>query len=191
MGLSGPQTLNASQQQDLTTSKMNIFDILILAFLAIGISIGLYRGFFKELVGTVGLLVAAIVANIVSPYAKPWLGDVITDELVASVVLWVAIFLLMLFVMNKVAWLLGKLFTSLSIGWVNRTVGGLFGGIKYALIAALVISALEFAAAHVEGLKFAEPMKESKIIPMLHKVVEVLMPWFSQHVLSPALEMFK
>ena len=170
---------------------MNIFDLLILIFLIIGTSIGLYRGFFKELVGTVGLLIAAIVANIVSPYAKPWLGNVITDELVASVLLWVVVFLLMLFVMNKVAWLLGKLFTSLSIGWVNRMCGGLFGFIKFALIAALVVSALEFAAVHVDGLKFAEAMKGSHIIPILHRIVEVVMPWFSDHVLSPAMEMFK
>ena len=170
---------------------MNIFDLLILTFLAIGGSVGLYRGFFKELVGTVGLLFAAIVANIVSPYAKPWLGDVVTDELVASVILWVVIFLLMLFVMNRVAWLLSRLFSSLSIGWVNRLAGGLFGVIKYALIAALVVSALEFAAAHVEGLKFVEPMQQSRIIPVLHYLVEVIMPWASEHILSPALEVFK
>ena len=170
---------------------MNIFDLLILGFMAIGISVGLYRGFFKEFVGTVGLLVAAIVANLVSPYARPWLGDVITDELVASVVLWVATFLLMMFVMNRVAWLLGKVFSSLSMGWVNRLAGGLFGMLKYALIAALVISALEFAAAHVEGLKFAEPMRQSHIIPVLHHVVEVIMPWVSEHILNPALEILK
>ena len=170
---------------------MNIFDLLILAFLAIGACVGLYHGFFKELVSTVGLLVAAIVANIVSPYAKPWLGDVVTDELVASVILWITVFLLMLFVMNRVAWLLGRLFSSLSIGWVNRLAGGLFGVIKYALIAALVVSALEFAVAHVEGLKFAEAMQQSHIIPLLHHIVEVVMPWASEHILSPALELFK
>ena len=170
---------------------MNIFDLLIIAFLVIGASIGLYRGFFKELVGTVGLLVAAIVANLVSPYARPWLGDVITDELVATVVLWIVVFLLMLFVMNRVAWLLGKLFSSLSIGWVNRIAGALFATFKYALIAALVVSALEFAAAHVEGLKFVEPMRRSVLIPVLHHIVEVVMPWVSEHVLNPALQMFK
>lgn len=170
---------------------MNIFDILILAFLAIGASVGLYRGFFKEFVGTVGLLIAAIVANIASPYAKPWLGDLITDELVSSVIVWIVIFLLLLFVMNRVAWLLGKVFTSLNIGWVNRMAGALFAIIKYALIAALVISALEFAAAHVENLKFVEPMGQSRIIPVLHQIVDVVMPWFSENILSPALEMFK
>ncbi|MCR5394314.1 MAG: CvpA family protein [Bacteroidales bacterium] len=170
---------------------MNTFDLIIIAFLVIGASVGLYRGFFKELVGTVGLLVAAIVANLVSPYAKPWLGDIITDELVAAVLLWVVTFLLTLFVMNRVAWLLGKVFTSLSIGWVNRISGALFGMIKYALIAALFVSALEFAAAHVDGLKFVESMQQSRLIPFLHRIVEVVMPWASEHILSPALDMFK
>ena len=171
--------------------KVNIFDILILAFLVIGASIGLFRGFFKEFVGTVGLLIAAIVSNLVSPYVRPWLGDLITDDLVASVVVWIVLFLLLLFVMNRVAWLLGKVFSSLNIGWINRIAGGIFGIIKYALIAALVISAFEFAAAHMESAKFATAMKESHIIPVLHNIVEVVMPWFSDHILSPALKMFK
>ena len=170
---------------------MNVFDIIILAFLVIGASVGLYRGFFKEFVGTVGLFIAAIVANVVSPYARPWLGSLVTDELVASVIVWIVLFLLLLFVMNRVAWLLGKVFSSLSIGWVNRIAGGLFGIVKYALNAALVVSALELAAAHVDGLKFAEPMRESSIIPVLHKLVNVVMPWFSTTILNPALEMFK
>lgn len=170
---------------------MNTFDLIILAFLAIGTAIGLYRGFFKELVGTVGLFLAAIVANIVSPYAKSWLGDWITDQLVASVILWVVTFLLMLFIMNRVAWLLDKIFKSLNIGWVNRLFGGLFAFVKFALIAALVVSALEFAAGHVDGLKFTESMHQSHIIPILHRLVHVVMPWFADNVISPALDMIK
>lgn len=159
---------------------MNIFDILILAFLAIGASVGLYRGFFKEFVGTVGLLIAAIVANIVSPYGKPWMGKMVSDEMVASIIVWVVIFLLMLLVMNAVAWLMGKVFSSLSIGWINRLAGGLFGIIKFALIAALVIAALEFAAAHMESVSFASSMKQSHIIPVLHEIVDIVMPWISR-----------
>ena len=49
---------------------MNIFDILILAFLVIGISVGLYRGFFKELVGTVGLLLSASTSHEMKVNAK-------------------------------------------------------------------------------------------------------------------------
>ncbi|MBO6012550.1 MAG: CvpA family protein [Bacteroidales bacterium] len=167
---------------------MNIYDILILAFLAIGICIGLYRGFFKELVDTVGLFVAALVANWLCPYAKPYLITTITDDLVCSVVVWVVIFLLLLFVMNRLAWLLGKLMKSLCIGWLNRIGGGLFAFIKYSLIAALVVAVLEFSAAHVEGLKFVEPMKESQLIPYLHRLVGVVMPWVTDHIL-PALHL--
>ncbi|MBR0037676.1 MAG: CvpA family protein [Bacteroidales bacterium] len=167
---------------------MNIYDILILAFLAIGICVGLYRGFFKELVDTVGLFVAALVANWLCPYAKPYLMTSISDEFVCSVLVWVVIFLLMLFVMNRVAWLLGKVMKSLSIGWLNRLGGGLFAFIKYSLIAALVISVLEFAAAHVAGLKFTEPMKGSQLIPYLHSLVKAVMPWVTDHIL-PALHL--
>lgn len=171
---------------------MNIFDILIIAFLVIGISVGLYRGFFKEFVGTVGLFVAAIIANIVSPYAGDWLGDsIMSDQKIQSIILWVVVFLLLLFVMNRVAWLLGKVFSSLNLGWANRLAGGFFSFIKFALIAALVISIFEFVAAHVDGLKYVEAMQGSRIIPLLHKMVEVVMPWFSEHILGPSLQLLK
>jgi len=170
---------------------MNTLDWIIIAFLILGTSIGLYRGFFKELVGTVGLFLAAIVANLISPYGKSWLGGMIDDQLIASILLWVVTFLLMLFVMNRVAWLLGKVFKSLNIGWVNRAFGGLFSFVKFTLIAALVVSALEFAAAHVDGLAFADSLQQSRIVPLLHRMVHVVMPWFSDHVISPALEMLK
>lgn len=159
---------------------MNIFDILILGFLAIGASVGLYHGFFKEFVGTVGLLIAVIVANIATPYAKSWAEWAITDDLAATVVVWIIIFVLLLLAMNGVAWLLGKIFSSLSIGWVNRIMGGLFGIIKYALIAALIIAALDFAAAHMETLSFADSMKQSHLIPVLHEIVDIVMPWISR-----------
>ncbi len=169
---------------------MNIFDILILSFLAIGAAFGLYHGLFKELVGTIGLLIAAIAANIGSPLAKPWLKDWIHDPLVLSVILWVTIFIVMMLIMNGIAVLLGKLFTTLSIGWTNRLAGGLFGIIKYVMLAALLLSLYELIAAHCEILRF-EAIKESQIVPYLHKILDLVMPWFTDNILHPALALFK
>ena len=54
----------------------NDLDIVILVFVGIGACIGLFRGFFKEVVGTIGLVLAAIAANYLSPYALPHLGQI-------------------------------------------------------------------------------------------------------------------
>lgn len=170
---------------------MTHFDIIILAFVGIGACIGLFRGFFKEVVGTIGILLAAIVANIVSPYTKPYVGDWVGDETVSAIIVWVVVFLLMMFVMNRLASLLGHVMTSLSMGWINRMAGALFGAVKFILIAALAISVLEVACAHVEGLKIAGYMEGSHLIPIIHRLVEIVTPWASEHIVSPALEMLK
>lgn len=169
---------------------MNIIDILILAFLAIGAAFGLYRGFFKELVGTIGLLIAAIVANIGSPYAKLWLAEWIHDPLFLAVVVWAAIFIVMMLIMSGIATLLDKLFATLNMGWLNRMAGGLFGVIKYTMVAALLLTLYELAAAYFEFLR-CDAIKYSEIIPILHKILDVVMPWFTHNILHPALAMFK
>lgn len=170
---------------------MNDVDLIILFIVGIGTCIGLYRGFFREAVSTIGLLLAAIAANYVSPYARPHVGQWIESETVSAIVIWVVIFLLSMFVLKKLAYLLSRLMRSMELSWVNRMAGGLFGGIKYSLIVALAVSVIEVACAHVEGLKIQPYIENSVIIPWLHQLVDVVTPWASQHILGPALEMLK
>lgn len=170
---------------------MNDVDQIILIIVGIGACIGLYRGFFKEAVGTLGLLLAAIAANCVSPYARPHVGQWVESETVSAIIIWVVVFMLSMFLLNKVAYLLARLMRSVQLGWVNRLAGGLFGGIKYSLIVALAVSVIEVACAHVQGLKIQPYLESSVIVPHLHQLVDVVTPWASQHILGPALEMLR
>ena len=170
---------------------MNDLDKLILLTVGIGACIGLYRGFFKEAVGTLGLLLAAIAANFVSPYARPHLGDMIESETLASIIVWFVVFLLSMFLLKRVAYLLNRVMRSVDLSWLNRLAGGLFGAVKYLLIVALALSVIEVVCAHVEGLKVQSYLQGSTLVPYIHQMVDVITPWASQHILSPALEMLK
>lgn len=170
---------------------MNDLDILIAVFVAIGACIGLFRGFFKEVVGTVGLVLAAIAANYISPYALPHLGQMMDNATLAAIIVWVVVFVVCMFLMHKIAYLLGRVMKSIDLNWLNRLAGGAFGAIKFCLIAALLISVIEIACANVEGLKIQPYLKGSQLVPEIHKIVGIVMPWVSEHILSPALEMLK
>lgn len=170
---------------------MNELDTVILVFIAVGTLIGLFRGFFKEVVGTIGLLVAAIVANFVSPYTVPYFGEWISNEKIAAIVVWAIVFVATMFLESKVAYLLSRVMRAAQLGWLNRFAGGVFAAIKYCLIAALLISLLEIICSHVEELKIAAYLHESKVVPYLHDAVDLIMPWCSEHILSPALEMLR
>lgn len=169
----------------------NDLDIVILVFVGIGACIGLFRGFFKEVVGTIGLVLAAIAANYLSPYALPHLGQMMDNATLAAIIVWVVIFVLSLFLMHRIAYLLGRLMKSIDLNWLNRLAGGAFGAIKFCLIAALAISVIEVACANVEGLKVQAYLKGSQLVPEIHRLVDIVMPWASEHILSPALEMLK
>ena len=170
---------------------LNDLDIVILVFIGVGACIGLFRGFFKEIVGTIGLLLAAIAANYLSPFATPKLGDWIDNATLSAIIVWVVIFLITMFLMHRIAYLLQRMMKAIELGWLNRLAGGIFGAIKYCLIAALAISVIEVGCAHVEGLKIQPYMEGSSIVPIIHQIVDTVMPWASQHILTPALEMLR
>lgn len=170
---------------------MNDLDHVILIIVGIGACIGLYRGFFKEVVGTIGLVLAAIAANYVSPYARPRLGEWVESETLSAIIVWVVIFLLSMFLLKKLAYLLQRVMRSVELGWLNRLAGGLFGGIKYCLVVALAVSVIEVACAHVEGLKIQPYLEQSVLVPYIHQLVDVVMPWASKNILEPALQMLR
>jgi len=170
---------------------LNNLDIIILIFIGIGACVGLYNGFFKEIVGTIGLLLAAIAANYVSPYATPHLGDWVDNATLAAIIVWVVVFVLSMFVMKRIAYLLQRTMKAMELGWLNRLAGGGFGAIKYVLIAALAISVIEVACSYVDGLKVQTYLKGSTLVPVIHQIVDIVMPWASEHILKPALELLR
>lgn len=175
----------------MVNGTLNDLDYVILVFVGIGACIGLFRGFFKEVVGTIGLVLAAIAANYISPYATPYLGLTMDNATLAAIIVWVVIFLLSLFLLHRIAYLLQRVMKSVELGWLNRLAGGLFAAVKYCLIAALAVSVIEVACANVEGLKIQPYLQGSQLVPWVHRLVDTVMPWAYQHILSPALEMLK
>jgi len=171
--------------------NLNNLDIIILIFIGVGACVGLFKGFFKEIVGTMGILLAAIAANYVSPYATPHIGDWIDNATLAAIIVWVVVFVLSMFLMARVAYLLNRVMKAIELGWLNRLAGGLFGAIKYILIAALAISVIEVACSYVDGLKIQTYLKSSTLVPIIHEIVDLVMPWASEHILTPALEMLR
>ncbi len=165
---------------------MNTLDWVILAFILIGFFIGLYRGFFRELVGTVGILLAAIVANWLSPYTVPTFGGWIGNQTAAAIILWVVIFLVAMFAMKGVAYLLKKLLETATLGWMNRLLGGLAAALKYAFIAALVVALIETLGGIAPDMPLHSEVKESHIVPVLHKVIAWVMPWLNEYIIQPA-----
>ncbi len=167
------------------------FDKILLAVIAVGALTGLYRGLLKEAVGTFGLLLAAVIANLVSPYGLAYAQGWFSSERIAGIAVWVVTFILAMLVLGWTAHLLGKVLEAASLSWTNRLAGGVFGALKFALFCALAISGIQMVSSVIPALSIQSYVEQSQIVPLLHQVVAVVMPWVSEHILTPALELLK
>lgn len=168
---------------------LNDLDRIILIIIGIGACIGLYRGFFKEAVGIAGLVLAAIAANLASPFTKPYANQFIESETLASIVVWLIVFFLAMFLLNRLAVLLDHFMDSISLGWINRLGGGVVGALKFGIFVALLISLCEVITAHVDLPKMQQYLETSSLVPRIHHLIDIAAPWASEHILKPTLEL--
>lgn len=123
------------------------FDIFVLIILAFGVLSGLFRGLIKEIGSIIGLLLAFIftlksgnyVASVISKHAL--LNSYAEFAPVITVVTYVILFLVILFVVNIAVSVLQRVFirtNSKLIKWGNRLLG-MVGGLIKGFIVALII----------------------------------------------------
>lgn len=168
---------------------MNYVDLSILVFIGIGAVMGLLRGFVREIISTVGILIAAIVANLVSPVAQPLIGKWIHEGTTAAVIVWVIIFFVVLFLLHKLAFILNKLLRTIMLGGLNKLLGGIFGALKYTLIACLIITLLEFVCSKAEGTELAAQMHQSRLIPYIHDLISFISPYAQEYIIAPTMQL--
>ncbi len=123
---------------------MNKLDIFLLIPIALGFIIGLYKGLIKELTSLL-----AIVLGIYG--AKLWARDV-SDFLIhkldfsgktALPIAYLLVFITIAILLLILANMLGKVLDSISLSGLNKILGGIFGGLKYALILSVLMNFFE------------------------------------------------
>lgn len=157
---------------------MSILDIIIIGFVAIGMLTGLFRGFFKELVGTVGLLIAVLVANWVAPMGKSYALAFVSDATAAMVLAWILVFVAMMMAMSGLAYLLGKLMKAINLGWLNRMAGGLFAGLKFFIIAAILVFVVSLLCDKFDDFVLKPYWEESVLVPYILDIVDKVWKMF-------------
>lgn len=124
---------------------MATLDIIILAIAGVGMVIGFVKGFIKQLASILGLVVGLLAAKALYVSLAEKICPAITDsmtiaQVLAFLVVWIAVPL----VFTLVASLLTKALEAVSLGWLNRWLGGGLGALKYLLFTSLLIGMIEF-----------------------------------------------
>jgi len=123
---------------------MNSLDLVIIIPIAAGFIFGVFKGLIKELTSLAAIFLGIYGAK----FFSPWMSDVLvngfsfsvkTARPVAFLIVFIAIALLLLFLSR----FLDKLFDSISLGGLNKFLGGLFGALKYALVISVLLNVFE------------------------------------------------
>ncbi len=123
---------------------MNTIDIIILIPIAAGFVFGLFRGLIKELIGLAAIFIGIYGAKFLSPRFSGVLVNVFSfSEKTAQPVAYIILFIVIVVIMLIVAHLLDKLFDAVSLGGLNRFLGGLFGAIKFTLVVSVLINVFQ------------------------------------------------
>ncbi|MBO4590336.1 MAG: CvpA family protein [Bacteroidaceae bacterium] len=154
---------------------MNLIDIVLGLLLVLGVVSGVKEGLVRQVAGLAGLIAGIVLGRMwylrVADELNPILG---LSERTTQVVAFILILILVPLALSAVAWLISKLLSSVGLGGINRLLGALFGALKYAVLAGLLITALESfdAEGHFVSMKQRE---ESALYKPIHSISDVML----------------
>ena len=144
---------------------MSWLDIIILLPLLIGLVRGLMKGLVIEIASIVAIVLGYIGSRLWGAMFAAWLIKQFSwPETVCMVVAYALLFIGISLLLYILARALSKLFQKVSLGWLNRLLGGVFGTLKWAIIVLTLVLCVHRLD---EQFQFIQPdLKEQSIIYM-------------------------
>jgi membrane protein required for colicin V production len=149
---------------------MNLLDIAILIIVALMTIRGFFRGIVQEAATLLGLIVSFFLAALYYKNLAGWLERFApTHEIILSFFCFVFLFILCIFLFNFLAILARGAIRLTLLGWLDRTLGGLFGLIKGAVILFVLVTILT-----IFYPKSGPVVENSRFFPSILTVTEKL-----------------
>ena len=144
---------------------MSWLDIIILLPLLIGLVRGLMKGLVIEIASIVAIVLGYIGSRLWGAMFAAWLIKQFSwPETVCMVVAYALLFIGISLLLHVLARAISKLFQKVSLGWLNRLFGGIFGTLKWAIIVLTLVLCVHRLD---EQFQFIQPdLKEQSIIYM-------------------------
>lgn len=157
---------------------MNTIDIVILIPLLLGFVFGLSKGFIREIISLAVIFIGIYGSKWLSPIASSMLTGVFSvSETVAKPLSFVVVFIAIALFMMFLARSLDKLVENISLGGLNKLLGGLFGMLKYALIISISTNVFQVLDSKINIIN-----TETKANSILYKPMLQLAPQLWEEV---------
>jgi len=123
---------------------MNALDIVLLAFLVLGLVRGFWRGFFVEIASLIALVAGVYGAFHFSSFAAEFLKEKVDwNENTLNIAAFFITLLLIVLAISLAGKALTKIADFAALGLFNKLLGALFGGLKVAVILSAVLIIFE------------------------------------------------
>lgn len=162
---------------------MNLFDIILACFLLFGVINGFRKGLFIEITSLLGLVLGVYGAIHFSYFLAEILkGSVGWEPSMIQLVAFAGTFIIILLSLVLLGKALTKIAETIALGPFNKILGAIFSGVKYALIASVILlvfdqfnNTIKFVdVVKVEESRLYEPVKNfaPTIFPKMVKVID-------------------
>ncbi|OYX23681.1 MAG: colicin V production protein [Flavobacteriales bacterium 32-35-8] len=142
---------------------MSILDLVLLAFLILGLVRGFINGFFVELASVVALIAGIYGAFHFSSYLASFLKDKVDwEENTVNMVALIGTFAIIVLIISLAGKALTKIADFAMLGLFNKIIGAGFGGLKAALILSAFLIILDKMNADILFVK--EKDKEQSVL---------------------------
>lgn len=119
---------------------MNVLDLLLSIFLLLGLVRGLFKGFFAELAGLLSLIGGIYAAIHFSGATYAFLDSLIDwDDKYLAILSFAVTFFIVALLISLAGSFLTKMVHMVALGFINRLFGGIFGVLKMAFLASIIM----------------------------------------------------
>lgn len=141
---------------------MNTFDLFIFIPIALGLIFGLFKGFVKEVVSLLAVVAAILLAELLSGKFAPVVGSWFSlSDKMATTVSYTLIFIISVLLAFLFSNITSKVLKSISLGWLNSLLGGIFGALKFAIVVSVLMNVFDALDSKFEFAK--QEKKEASI----------------------------
>lgn len=158
---------------------METIDIVIALILLYGFIHGMMKGFVMELAGFVGIIFSIYMARFKSGATMSVLESLFgVGEEISPIVAYGLTFIIAMTVFHFLAVLANKFINKISLGWLNKLLGGLFSLAKYVLIISIFINLFNLINERLNIVN-SDLNSETILYGKLRKVAPSILPYIN------------
>lgn len=156
---------------------MTSFDYFVLAIVGVSVLLSMMRGFMRELLSFVSWLAAFFVAKQYALQIVPMLPQDIPTETLKTLAAFLMLFLATLLLCTLLGIALSQILKKVGLGWLDRTLGGVFGFARGLVIVGVLVMLAGFTSMP-QDLRWRNAMFSA---PLEYMVISLL-PWMPQGI---------